>query len=376
MKIAINVNNILSSKQYKNPNFSGIDRVITEEFERFHYSPDVELELFINYNNEFQHITEKNKFPTYKSLLEYCDVVYFTDVLGLFDERYESRKAKIFVMVHDLVPIIFPKQGKNLLRTNVLKKILRRGYDIDHFFCVSESTKKDLCSLGKFDPCDVTVAKLAASTRSFYPCKNPNRISFLKHTFGIPKDGKYLLVMSPLNLRKNLPLLFRSFFDLLDKEGIEDLYLLIGTSQKHTNDKKAVEVFLEHKYNQKIIFTQHVPEDHLSALYSGALALVFPSLYEGFGIPPLEAMQCGTPVITSNTSSLPEVVGDAGIMLDPKDRKGLTKSILKLYRNEELRQELGKKGIERAKLFSWKKHCNIMLETFCKVTNIPKLKII
>ena len=117
MKIAINVTSIVFSQQYKKPHFCGVDRVIYEEVRGFRYDPDVELELFINKNNGIQHLTEEDKFPTYKSLLEYCDVVYFPDVLGLLDEKYKSYKAKIFVTVHDLIPILFPKQGKTLLRT-------------------------------------------------------------------------------------------------------------------------------------------------------------------------------------------------------------------------------------------------------------------
>src|SRR4029079_4127564 len=89
----------------------------------------------------------------------------------------------------------------------------------------------------------------------------------------------------------------------------------------------------------------HVPDDDLAPLYSGALAFVYPSFCEGFGLPPLEAMQCGTPVIASNATSLPEVVGDAGILLDPTDEDGLCRAVLDLYRNERLRRDMSRESL-------------------------------
>jgi glycosyltransferase involved in cell wall biosynthesis len=102
-----------------------------------------------------------------------------------------------------------------------------------------------------------------------------------------------------------------------------------------------------------IILTGYVADEDLAALYSGALAFIYLSLYEGFGLPPLEAMQCGVPVITSNTSSLPEVVGDAGIMVDPRDENAICQSIFDVYRDQSLRDQMSRRSIERAQLFSW-----------------------
>jgi glycosyltransferase involved in cell wall biosynthesis len=102
----------------------------------------------------------------------------------------------------------------------------------------------------------------------------------------------------------------------------------------------------------------------LAALYSHATVFVYPSLYEGFGLPPLEAMQCGAPVITSNTSSLPEVVGDAGIMLDPKDGDGLSQAMLDVYRNTVLRDKMVEKSLARAATFSWSRCAEETLEAY------------
>ncbi len=102
-----------------------------------------------------------------------------------------------------------------------------------------------------------------------------------------------------------------------------------------------------------IILTGYVADEDLAALYSGALAFVYPSFYEGFGLPPLEAMQCGVPVITSNTSSFPEIVKDAGIMVDPTDTDAICSSILEIYRDPSLRKTMSQKSLERASFFSW-----------------------
>jgi glycosyltransferase involved in cell wall biosynthesis len=103
----------------------------------------------------------------------------------------------------------------------------------------------------------------------------------------------------------------------------------------------------------RVILTGYVPDEDLSAIYSGASVFVYPSLYEGFGLPPLEAMQCGVPVITSNTSSLPEVVGTAGILIDPQQGDELCQALLKVLSSAELQAQMSQKSLEQADRFSW-----------------------
>jgi glycosyltransferase involved in cell wall biosynthesis len=120
-------------------------------------------------------------------------------------------------------------------------------------------------------------------------------------------------------------------------------------------------------YSQRIIFTGYVPDEDLSALYSGAKAFIFPSLQEGFGLPILEAMQCGTPVISSNATSLPEVAGEAAILINPYDKDELSQAMLNLLSDENLRNELTQKGLERAKQFSWSKCAQETVEIYQKI---------
>ena len=119
----------------------------------------------------------------------------------------------------------------------------------------------------------------------------------------------------------------------------------------------------------RVVFLDYVPEENLPHLYSEAAAFVFPSLYEGFGLPPLEAMACGCPVVVSNTASLPEVCGNAAYYVDPYDVENIAEGIYKVIMNQTLRQNLIKKGLERAKFFSWEKSAEEHLKVFREVLN-------
>ncbi|HTP65773.1 MAG TPA: glycosyltransferase family 1 protein, partial [Geobacteraceae bacterium] len=120
-------------------------------------------------------------------------------------------------------------------------------------------------------------------------------------------------------------------------------------------DKIFAELARHDFSRERVIVTGYVADEDLAALYSGAIAFVYPSLYEGFGLPPLEAMQCGVPVITSNTSSLPEVVGDSGILVDPRDADALCAAMLSLYKDSDRREMLAQSALQRAAEFSWKR---------------------
>ena len=121
---------------------------------------------------------------------------------------------------------------------------------------------------------------------------------------------------------------------------------------------------LNKRFNNSIILTGFVTDNELAVLYSGAYAFLYPSLYEGFGLPPLEAMQCGAPVITSNSSSLPEVIGDCGIMIDPTSISELTDAITLLYENKRQRNLMSKKAIRRAACFNFNYTVDIILKIF------------
>jgi glycosyltransferase involved in cell wall biosynthesis len=221
--------------------------------------------------------------------------------------------------------------------------------------CISESTKNDLCNYSsKIDPAKVFVTHLAAEPSMFYQCKDFNKINSVRNKYKIP-EGSYMLGLSTLEPRKNLDHIIRCFAQVIQETKIQDLSLVL-VGNPGWNYGKILEEISNHKLlANRVIVTGRVADEDLAALYSGAIVFIYPSFCEGFGLPPLEAMQCGIPVITSNTSSLPEVVGDAGIMLDPTNTDGLCQSMLEIYNKPSLREAMSLKSLEQAKKFSWDK---------------------
>ncbi len=207
----------------------------------------------------------------------------------------------------------------------------------------------------------VFVSRLAASPEIFYPSVSKERNDLVRKKYNLPE--KYILSLSTLEPRKNIDHLIRSFITAITKYNIHDLNLVLVGAKGWQYDKIFEEYENARDLKEKIIITGRIPDEDLAPVYSQANSFYYMSFYEGFGLPPLEAMQCGIATVTSNTSSLPEVVGDAGILLDPKDGNALSEVIWKLYHDDEYRSDYAQKAVERAKEFSWEKtveeHINI-----------------
>jgi glycosyltransferase involved in cell wall biosynthesis len=206
---------------------------------------------------------------------------------------------------------------------------------------------------------------LLAADQRFSPCFDRNKIESILNKYSIPVNIPYIFSVAALDIRKNFDHVMNCFSQyLLSQHGIETNCRLVLTGVSGWLDRKFKKFFsrLPEKVKEKIIFTGYVDDEDLPFLYSGAACFCYMSIYEGFGLPPLEAMQCGTPVITSNTSSLPEVVGDAGIMLDPHDVEGLVDAFNRVLNNETLRKSMTAKGLEQAGKFSWDQCVEIILE--------------
>jgi glycosyltransferase involved in cell wall biosynthesis len=216
----------------------------------------------------------------------------------------------------------------------------------------------------KVDPGKVIVTHLAASDH-FYKSEDRINNTLVLKKYKIP-PVPYVLGLSILDPRKNMIQIIDAYADLVRKEKINDLNLvLVGPAgydfQKITNAKQ--------KYpdlKNRIIVTGFVADEDLAAVYSEALMFVYPSIYEGFGLPLLEAMKCGVPVITSNNSSMPEVAGDAAILIDPLDRSQLSNAMHELYSDSVLRDRFASLGFERSKLFSWKRCAEETVDAYRK----------
>ena len=262
--------------------------------------------------------------------------------------------AKRFVTIYDIIPLIYPEYFQ-LKSNHLIKKVVDSiDQNNDFVLCISESTKNDLCNYIEIDPSRVFVTHLAAAKEIFYKATDVAYLEKVKRLYKLPEE-QYFLSVSTLEPRKNIEMVIRCFSRLIDEEKIKNLKLVFVGTKGWDYQSIFKEAERSSRIKDNIIFTGYVPDEDLAGIYSRALAFIYPSFYEGFGLPSLEAMQCGLPVITSNRSSLPEVVGDAGIMIDPKCDDELCNYMLEIYKNKSFRKKLASKAIKRAKLFSWDK---------------------
>lgn len=236
-------------------------------------------------------------------------------------------------------------------RVEGFRRALASLREDDWVLTTSHATRADLCQGGLF-PERVFVTPLAADSATFYPCADAARIQAVRDALGIP-PGDYLLALNVMDRRKNMVGTVRAFARLVRQERVPGLSLVLAGPAGAGSPLLAAAVSEAHAAGARIVTTSFVPDEALAPLYSGALAFVYPSLHEGFGLPPLEAMQCGTPVITSNTSSLPEVVGNAAVMVDPLNEDALCQAMLDVVHDTALRRRLRGLSLQRAATFSW-----------------------
>jgi glycosyltransferase involved in cell wall biosynthesis len=245
-------------------------------------------------------------------------------------------------------------------------------------FCVSNSCKTDFLRFFTIlDPAKMSVIPHATS-REFEPETNDGRLKEIITKYNIPSKDPYIFSFCSLEPRKGLVFTVGCFLKFIEKNSIDNLCFLLGGGGKTQAfaallESKFDDLFLKHK--NRIIMLGYVDDEDVSVLYSHAFIFTYISEYEGFGVPPLEAMSCGVPVITSNTSSLPEVVGDAAITITPNDEEACIKAFENLYFNANLREEYRKRGLERAKMFSWDKSVKMMSDKIIEVFKSRNMKL-
>lgn len=199
----------------------------------------------------------------------------------------------------------------------------------------SEYSRKDIMRIFKINGKKINVIPIGVSEK-YCPIKDQSVIEEVKNRYGI--EQKYILYVGNFKPHKNVHTLIKAYNRLPNE--IKDDYQLVLGGKKDRFYIEIGQLIGKLKIKQNVVFTDFISEEHLPVLYSGAEMFVFPSLYEGFGLPILEAMACGIPVISSDSSSLPEVVGDAGILVDAKSVKGLSRAISTVLQDDKLRDEL------------------------------------
>lgn len=259
--------------------------------------------------------------------------------------------GKKVVTIHDMVYKAFPEtmNSKTRILLNLaMNKSMKRA---DAVVTDSEFSRSEIIKYFPQYRDKVEVVPCGVDCDMFKPVQDRSIIEKVKANHNI--KGKYFLYLGTLEPRKNLTRLVKAY-EILSRRK-EDCPLLVLAGGKGWLYDEIFEEVNKSGLGDKVIFTQYIPGEEICPLMNGAEAFVFPSLYEGFGMPPLEAMACGTPVIVSGSASLPEVVGDCGLIVDAYSEESIADAMGKIADNEELRKQLSEKGIIRAREFSWKK---------------------
>lgn len=262
-----------------------------------------------------------------------------------------SPMQSLVTTTHDLTHVSHPQ-----FHTANNIRLAQKGFDFcvnrqAAFIAVSESTRQDLLSAYQdgLSPEDVYTIHEASDPAIFYPVSDPARLKAVRTTYSIP-EKPYLLSLSTLEPRKNVINTITAFTLLIRQHPELDLCLVIAGKKGWKYQEILNTPVLQ---AGRIIFTGFVAEEDLAPLYSGALAFSYVSYYEGFGLPLLEAMSCGTPVIYGNTSSMPEVVGDGGLPADPADVEEIKQQFARIVLDENLRTRLAEHALRQAQKFSW-----------------------
>jgi glycosyltransferase involved in cell wall biosynthesis len=273
----------------------------------------------------------------------------------------------VVVSIHDLSFEHLPQTFKWRSRKQLRITVRRSAREAAQVVALSQFVKQDLIETYNLSPEKITVIGLAAP-RHFAPVQNEEKVQRVRQTYGIL--GEYILHVGAIQPRKNLERLLKAYAQL--RQRTPDAPKLVLAGKRAWLYDETLRAIKELGLHDSVVQTGYVPETDLPALYSGALFFVYPSYFEGFGLPPLEAMKCGTPVIVGNLTSLPEVVSDAGLLIDPFDSEALASAMERLLNDSDLRAKLRVKGLERAKHFDWQETARQTLAVYERAINYRK----
>ena len=285
---------------------------------------------------------------------------------------------KSIVTVPDLIPFVLNEKKIDKLLLNLRfrewlwMKSLRKA---DRIITFSENSKKDIIELLGIPEEKIEVIYLSADAR-FGPVRDRQAITKIMGQYSV--NQKFVLYVGGFSGHKNIERLVRAFYEFSLSSDVEWQLVLAGklpdekienADDQTINEpvRKIESLVAKLGLDAKVIFTGFVPEEDLPSLYSAANIFVFPSLYEGFGLPPLEAMACGTPVVASNTSSLPEVIGDAGVLVNPFSITEIISAMRSVLKSKSRQREMSCKGVERARRFSWEETARKTLTVYQQV---------
>jgi glycosyltransferase involved in cell wall biosynthesis len=301
----------------------------------------------------------------------YNTKVFFSPVFTIPDIIKEISSIKVFHFLHDCIPVLEDIPYPLMDPDHFFKKITEELNKKTFYFCNSECTKKDFLKIfpDQLNEKNMFVTPIATS-QTFFPKSDKTALQqvFLKYGIEQNTNDCYIFSLCNIDPRKNLFFTIQCFDKFINKHQINNMYFFLGGGHFDEYKDQFKRKFSDiEDSNDKIKHLGYIDDEDVNILYSNSLFFVYLSQYEGFGMPPLEAMQAGTPVICSNNSSLPEVVGNAAITITYNDEAACIKAFEDYYFNENLRKEYITKGIERAKLFSWEKTAKLMIDKILEI---------
>jgi glycosyltransferase involved in cell wall biosynthesis len=293
-----------------------------------------------------------------KEALEAVDVLHST-----FFNAPKEHYGALVVTIYDVSFVLQPQFHIEANRLHCLQGTLNAALYADRIIAISMQTKQDLMDYFSI-PAERIRLIHAAPSKIYSPERNVKVIRGTLERFGIFRN--FILFVGSLEPRKNLKTLLQAYARYRQRYSSEELLVVAG-GKGWLNDDLS-QVVAEFGITDCVKFLGYIEEADLRVLYSAAKLFVYPSIYEGFGLPPLEAMACGAPVITSNTSALPEVVGDAATVIDPHDSEELCQAMRMVLGNSSRRSKMRQQGLERAKRFSWERAARETLAVYREIS--------
>lgn len=273
-----------------------------------------------------------------------------------------KKAVYIYDMVYQACAETMERENFEYMKRN-MEETAKRA---DFIITISEFSKREIVKYLQIPEDKIYVVPCGVDLERYNCNKDPGRIGAVKEKFKI--KGSYYLYLGTLEPRKNILAIIEAYSRLKELSG-EEIPSLVIAGKKGWEYESIFELVQKYHLSENVIFTGYVSEEEKCELLKGALCFLFPSLYEGFGLPPLEAMACGTPVIVSDRASLPEVVGDAGFLVDAENYDELALRMREVFQNPQCRERMIVKGLERAQNFTWKKAACLLKEVYKKETN-------
>lgn len=276
-------------------------------------------------------------------------------------------KGKTIAVVHDMAYKAYPETVREKTRKWLnwnLPHSLKRA---DKIITDSEFSKREVIKYHHISEHKIVVMPLGVDFKRYHNRYSLDCVENIKQKYNI--DSQYFLYLGTLEPRKNIENIIIAYSKCINKNKQILFPKLVIAGRKGWMFESIFQKVTELKLEKKVIFTGYVEDNDTAILMQGAEIFIFPSIYEGFGLPPLEAMACGTPVITSNVSSLPEVVGNAAITVNPFSTNEISDAIEYISLNENIKKELSEKGLQQAQKFTWENSANILLSVYKELLN-------